>query len=119
MFFFDAYSKEHRPLSLHISCPDEGLSFWGRTRDISSHDFCMEVPTTRIKASLMGSINKDVIIRFENVVISGNIQWYTIEGDFYQVSIAVKKSCRAAWKELVAVSDRLAVQQKRAPQTLS
>ena len=101
MFFFDADTKEHRPLSLHVSCPEEGLSFWGRTSDITSRDLCMEVPTTRIKTSLMG---------FENVIIAGNICWYTIEGDYYQIGLAVSKKCRAAWKELVAVSDRLAVQ---------
>jgi len=110
MFFFDADTKEHRPLSLHVTCPEEGLSFWGRTSDITSRDLCMEVPTTRIKTSLMGFINKDVIIRFENVIIAGNICWYTIEGDYYQIGLAVSKKCRAAWKELVAVSDRLAVQ---------
>jgi hypothetical protein len=109
MFFFDMGTKEHRPLSLHIAFPEVGLSFWGMTRDISSQDLCMEVPTTRIKASLMEFLNKDVIMRFENVTISGVIHWYTIEGDNYIINIAVSKGCRAAWKELVAVSDRLAV----------
>jgi hypothetical protein len=112
MFFFQSDTKEHRPLSLHISCPDAGMSFWGRTRDISSHELCMEVPTTRIKTSLMQFINKDVIIRVENVIIDGSITWYTIEGDFYLINIAVNKRCRSAWKELVAVSDRLALQSR-------
>ncbi len=112
MFFFGMDTKEHRPLSLHISCPEEGLSFWGMTRDIASRELCMEVPTARIKTSLMGFINKDVIMRFENVTIDGCISWYTIEGDYYLISIAVNKRCRSAWKEFMAVSDRVALQSR-------
>jgi hypothetical protein len=109
MFFFDTGTKEHRPLSLHISCPHEDLSFWGRTREVSSSDLCMEVPTTRIKTSFMQFINKGVIVNFENVIIAGTIHWYTIDGDYYLINITVAKSSRAAWKELVALSDGVAV----------
>jgi hypothetical protein len=119
MFFFDTGTKEHTPFSLLVSCPDEGLTFWGTTRNVTSQEFCMEVPTTRIKTSLMDFISKNVIIRFENVTIEGTIQWYTIEGDYYLISIGVCKRCRSAWKELVAMSDRGAVKAARVPQGIS
>jgi hypothetical protein len=119
MLFFDIGTKEHRPFSLLVSCPEEGLTFWGTTRDITTQEFCMEVPTTRIKASLMEFIAKSVLIRFENVTIEGAIQWYTIEGDYYIISIGVRKSCRSAWKELIAASDRAAVKGARVHQGIS
>jgi hypothetical protein len=119
MFFFDIGTKEHRPFSLLVSCPGEGLTFWGTTRDITSQEFCMEVPTTRIKASLMEFIAKSVIIRFENVTIEGKLQWYTIEGDYYLIGIGVSRSCRSAWKELLALSDRSAVKPASVHQGIS
>jgi hypothetical protein len=102
MFSINLNVKEYGSLSLNISCPPNELSFGGMTREITSNELCMEVPITRIKVTLSQFLNKDVIIRCENVIFDGTLHWYTIEGDYYYIGIGLCKSHRSAWRRFLA-----------------
>ncbi len=101
MFMLDARTKEYGPLSVNITCSEEKISFWGLTKKVSFSDFCMEVPTTRVKFSLLSCLNKEITIKMDPVNIQGIITGYTIEGDFYIIAIEILKASRSTWKSLL------------------
>lgn len=99
-------NRRHESICLKISYPLENCSFEGKTQYISPYDICMEVPTTRIKITLLKLLNQDVSVTAGNVTVTGTIMGYTIERDLYLIGILINKAARAAWKRFVEESPR-------------
>lgn len=109
MFSFNMTCKFLGTLSLNVTCPGQELSFWGTTRELGAKDFCLAVPTTRIKTTFSQILNENVTIACENVLLEGNVSWYTIEGDYYLIGISIGKAHRSAWKNLLSEKSKVSL----------
>ncbi len=111
MILFELRSFRRSFHQMHITCRLGEMSVRGITKDISHKGFCLEVPTPRIKMSLLELLNKDVTLEIENVIIDGSFRWYTIDGDRYYIGISVNKWHIPTWKKLLDSSRGLVVNQ--------
>lgn len=109
MFSFTMNCKSLGNLSLNISCPGRDLSFWGTTRELAVKDFCLAVPTTRIKTTFSQLLNENVTIACESVLLEGMVSWYTIEGDYYLIGISIGKAHRSAWKNILSEKSKVSI----------
>jgi ABC-type uncharacterized transport system ATPase subunit len=62
----------------------------------------MNVPTARIKVTLLKLLSQNVTVSTGNVTVNGNISGYTIEGDRYLIGIVINKTDRLSWKRFLA-----------------
>ncbi|HDP24990.1 MAG TPA: hypothetical protein ENN34_06055 [Deltaproteobacteria bacterium] len=106
MFFIGPPIQHVATQGLHLSCRIGESTLDGRLKEISRSEFCMEVPSTRVKTCLLEMIHAPVLLEIEQVLLSGSILWYTIEGASYFIGIRVKKDHRAAWRKLLLDKSR-------------
>ena len=104
MISFDLTSFQRRYNPIPITCTFEDLAVVGTTKYLSPRGLCLQIPTTRIKLSLLEMLNKDVLLEVKNVTIAGCIGWYTIDDDLYRIGITIHKKHIQEWKRIVSQS---------------
>lgn len=115
MSLFELKGSQRTFHQFHITCRLGDISVRGATINISNKDFCLVVPTPRIKLCLLSMLNKDVILEVENVTIDGSFRWYTIENDNYCIGISINKWHIPTWKKLLSDTGRLMISQTMDP----
>jgi len=93
--------RRQEEMRLTVSCSQEECSFEGKTQYVSSRDLRMEVPTTRVKDTLLKFLNQNVTVQAGNVTVTGKMLGYTIDGNRYLIGIAISRSDRTSWKRLL------------------
>ena len=93
--------RRHEELCLTVSCSQEECSFEGKTQYVSSHDLRMEVPTARVKKTLLKFLNQDVTVHAGNVTVTGKMRSYTIDGNHYLIGVAISRPDRMSWRRLL------------------
>ena len=106
MFFIGPPIQIVDTQGLHLSLRMGDSTLDGRVKEISRNEFCMEIPSIRVKSCLLDMIHAPVLLEIENVILSGSILWYTIEDATYVIGISVKKDHRAAWRKLLLDKSR-------------
>lgn len=110
MFLFNINFNDLGSFSINLSSPDHDLSLWGNTKELTIKELCLAIPTTRIKFTFSQLLNQNVTVKADNMIITGNVTWYTIEGDYYLIGINICKNHRAAWKNFLAQKWRVSLQ---------